>query len=155
MTKPLPVHTRRLAQLVNRPGGLTVNEAVAAAETSLAGLRSRGELDTAATIAQMQALAIGLEPRADELYRMSNSLIGIGGVFGWHAISDVAQSLCTLIERLRLNRHWDENAIKLHVDSLRLLSQNAIPADQVTTIGHALRQVVDRVQPGKPAGPAT
>ena len=106
MTKQLPAHTKRLAQLINQPGGITAQEAVAAAEQQLEGLRERGLSDITATIRAVQALASGLPPeeleaRGNELYRMSNSLIGVAGVFGKSGVGDVALSFCTLIERRR------------------------------------------------------
>ncbi len=157
MTKHLPAHTQRLAQLVNRPGGLTAEEAVTAAEQSLASLRDRGLSDIAETIRAMQAVAAAIAPDgsddgAAELYRRSDSLIGIAGVFGRAGLSDVALSLCTLIERLQWARRWDCGAIKLHLDSMRLLSADGVNPAHVEMIGTALRQVVDRLQP--PAGAA-
>ncbi len=152
MMKHLPEHTRRTAQLVNRPGGMTVQDAVSAAEQSIAGLRDRGLADMAQTICGMQAIAVEIGPdgddeRANELYRESNSLIGVAGVFSRAGLGDVAMSLCTLIERLLLARQWDATAVKLHLDSLRLLSGEGISPAQMSVIGTALRQVVDRLQP--------
>ena len=155
MMKQLPAHTRRLAQLVLQPGGITAQEAVAAAERQLEGLRERGLSDITATIHAVQALASGLpteelQARGDELYRMSNSLIGIAGVFGKGGVGDVALSFCTLIERMKLARHWDRNAIQAHLDSLRLLSQDGVTQEDVVTIRAALKQVVDRLKPVVP-----
>ena len=155
MTKQLPAHTKRLAQLINQPGGITAQEAVAAAEQQLEGLRERGLSDITATIRAVQALASGLPPeeleaRGNELYRMSNSLIGVAGVFGKSGVGDVALSFCTLIERMTLARHWDRNAIQAHLDSLRLLSQDGVTQEEVVTIRAALRQVVNRLNPATP-----
>ena len=155
MTKHLPAHTRRLAQLVNQPGGITAQEAVAAAEQQLESLRERGLSDITATIQAVQALAGSLQPeelaaRGNELYRMSNSLIGVAGVFGKGGVGDVALSFCTLIERMTLAQHWDRNAIQAHLDSLRLLSQDGVTQQEVVTIRAALRQVVDRLKPAVP-----
>ncbi len=157
MTKPLPEHTRALGRLVNRPGGITVTEAVAAAEQNLEGLRDRGLSSIAETISSLHALAGEMRPGPDsrqaaDLYRMSNSLIGIAGVFGKSGLGEVALSLCTLIERLLLARQWDRSAIQLHVDSLRVLTQDGVTPVQIATIGAALRQVVDRLQPAEPHG---
>ena len=65
MTKHLPLHTRRIAQLVNRPGGLTAEEAVVAAERNLAALHAGGVSEIAATIGQMQAIGRALRGGMD------------------------------------------------------------------------------------------
>jgi hypothetical protein len=150
MMKPVPVHTKRIAQLVMRPGGITATEAVAAAEQSLEGLRDRGLSEIAETIDRMFVLAneMGLtqDPhRAGELYTLSNSLVGVAGVFGKSGLGDVALSLCTLIERLLLGKCSDGQAIQLHLDSMRLLAATSMSKLEVSAIGNALRQVVDRL----------
>ena len=154
MMKSVPVHTKRIAQLVMRPGGITATEAVAAAEQSLEGLRDRGLSEIAETIDRMcgVAKAIGQSPdphRAGELYSQSNSLVGVAGVFGKNGLGEVALSLCTLIERLLLAKCWDGQAVQLHLDSMRLLAATSMSKSEVSAIGVALRQVVDRL-PSEP-----
>ena len=151
MKKPVPAHTRRIAQLVMRPGGITVTEAVTAAEQSLDKLRDRGLAEISSTIERMSAaateLALGLdESRAGELYTLSNSLIGVAGVFGKDGLGEIALRLCTLIEMSLLAKRWDSQSVRLHVDSLRLLADNNLSPAEVAKIGSALRQVVDRLQ---------
>ena len=152
MMKPVPAHTKRLAHLINQPGGITVHEAVTAAEERIEGLRERGLSNISETIRSMQALAGTVQPDAKnlvahELYTMSNTLIGIAGVFGKSGVGEVARSLCVLIERMLLIRHWDRGAVQAHLDSLRLMSQDGVTAAEMATIGAALRQVVNRLQP--------
>jgi hypothetical protein len=156
MMKPVPMHTKRIAQLVMRPGGITATEAVAAAEQSLEGLRDRGLSEIAETIDRMFGVAKEFGPnqdphRAGELYTLSNSLVGVAGVFGKNGLGDVALSLCTLIERLLLAKCWDGQAVQLHLDSMRLLAATSMSRLEVSAIGDALRQVVDRL----PAEPLT
>ena len=151
MTKPLPLHTKRLAQLVHRPGGITATEAVAAAEQRLEGLRDRGLSEISSTLSRMQDLATDIAAgRADrqgsDLYTLSNSLIGVAGVFGKGGLGEIALSLCTLIERLLLVGRWDAQAVQLHLQSMHL-AENGVSDLEMKTIGTALRQVVDRVRP--------
>lgn len=156
MRESLPSHTKRLAQLVLRPGGITADEAVAAAEQSLEGLRDRGMSEMAATLGRMNALAAELAPgdaagRGSEVYTLSNSLVGIAGVFGRGGLGEIALSLCTLVERLLLAGRWDAQAVRLHLDTMRLLLDGTVSEAEMRTIGAALRQVVDRVR--VPAAP--
>ena len=157
MTKPLPAHTKRLASLVLRPGGITMTEAVAAAEQSIDGLRDRGLSEIAATMARMRTIASEIGPGSDEqrfreFYALSNSLVGVAGVFGKAGLGEIALSLCTLIERLLLAGRWDSAAVQLHLDSMRLLTDTSVSEQEMTTIGQALRQVVDRLRPPAPPG---
>ncbi len=152
MMKRPSKHTRQLSELLHRPGGITADEAVTAAEQRLDGLRDRGLSDIAATIHDMVVLGseidVGPDEKASrELYRLSNSLVGVAGVFGKGELGDVSLSLCTLIERLLLARRWDRDAVQLHLNSLRLLSQDGISPVQTATVIAALRQVVDRARP--------
>ena len=151
----LPLHTRRLAGLVNRPGGITASEAVAAAETNLATIRDRGMEEITATMARILVLGETLRRAGDpalqaELYAASNSLVGIAGVFGLGPLGEIAFSLCNLIDRLRAAGLWSSASVQIHLDSMRLAQAGALSPAEVASIGAALRQVVERV-PSTPA----
>ena len=137
-----------IAKLVLKPGGTSLSEAVAAAESNLDTIRDRmlGEVST--TIARMDTLGHAIlrhpDPVAiDELYRLGNTVVGIAGVFGMGSLGQVAYSLCDLIDRLRSRSTWDASAVKVHMDSLRLL-QSPGPAVDPEAVVAALRRVVDR-----------
>ena len=78
---------------------------------------------------------------------MSNGLVGIAGVFGAAGLGGIALSLCTLIDRQQQTGVWDVEAVQLHLDSLRLLSETTVGEAEMVAIGTALRQVVDRLRP--------
>ncbi len=153
MSVNLPLHTRRMAGLVNRPGGITVSEAVTAAEANLETLRSRGLEEMAAAMARMQAIGEGLKAGPDpaeqaELYNLSNFLVGVSGVFGFGGLGEVAFSLCTLLDRMRMSATWSMPSIQIHLDSLRLAYAGNLQGAEMAAVGAALRQVVDRVPAG-------
>ena len=155
MSVNVPLHTRRLAGLVNRPGGITVSEAVMAAEANLETLRDRGLEEIAAAVARMLAVGDLLKSGADaaeqaELYKLSNFLVGVSGVFGYPGLGEVAFSLCSLLDRLRINGLWSMPSVRIHLDSLRLVHSGNLQGGELAAISMALRQVVDRV----PATPA-
>ncbi len=151
----LPLHTRRLAGLVNRPGGITASEAVAAAETNLATIRDRGLEEITGTMLRVQALGDKLRVKPDtalqmELYSASNSLVGIAGVFGLGALGEVAFSLCNLLDRFRAAGVWRFASVQIHLDSMRLAQAGTLTEVEMAAIGAALRQVVDRVPKSNP-----
>jgi chemotaxis protein histidine kinase CheA len=153
--RPIPAHTKRLAAMVNRPGGQTEDEAVAAATANLETMRERTITELDATVLQMQQLGRALQTHPDaaavaELYALSNSVVGIAGVFGMSGLSAVAYSLCELIDRLRTSRTWNSQAVKVHLESLPLM-QGAGPGKwEEQEVQKALTRLVDRV-PHSPA----
>ena len=150
MPRALPSHTRRLAELVNRPGGITADEAVRAAEARLNTIRDAGLTELGQMVEHMQAAggALARSPSlsvCDELYAVSNSLVGVAGVFGLPELGEVAFSLCTLLDRQRRSGSWDGETVYLHVNSAKLmLSSDADQAARRAVIS-ALQQVVSRL----------
>jgi hypothetical protein len=149
MSTVSPKGARRLAQLVNSPGGITAAEAVQAAEARLDTIRASSLQEIEGMLDRMLVIGSRLaatEPVAacDELYTLSNSLVGVAGVFGMKELGEVAYSLCSLLDRQRLVRTWNLQAIQLHLDSLRpMFGDTADVAGRRAVIG-ALRQVVVR-----------
>ena len=149
MTNHLPPHTRMLAKLMNQPGGLTAEEAVQAAEAKLDTIRDRGLAEIAAMLARVQVIGASLQVERDgdrvrELYKISNALIGVAGVFGLGTVGEVAFSLCTLLDRYHSGATWSLQAVQLHLDSLRALQVAGLSNEASRDIGSALRQVVER-----------
>lgn len=149
-TPRMPAHTKRLAGLVHRPGGLTEDEAVCAADANLETIRERTLQQMDGTLQLMQAIGRTLETRADRaalesLYAHSNSIIGVAGVFGMSGLSAVAYSLCELIDRLRTSRTWNAQAVSVHLDSLRLMRMAGPGEAENREMQAALRRLVDRV----------
>jgi hypothetical protein len=144
----LPDHTSKLCKLVLQPGGMTANEAVRAADAKLEGIRDRGLIEIAAMLARMHAIGVALNSGPDralsqELYRISNSMVGIAGVFGLAALGDVAFSLCSLLDRYLVSGHWSMLPVQRHLDSLRLMQGSGLSMAKVQAVDAALRQGPD------------
>jgi chemotaxis protein histidine kinase CheA len=149
----IPVHTKRLAAKINQPGGVTEEEAIEAATANLESLRGRTEHELDVTLQQIRAIGHTLQAPPDpmavrELYSLSNSVVGIAGVYGMSGLSAVAYSLCDLVDKLRTSQTWNAAAVRVHVDSL-LLMQGDGPGKAVEQqIQQALRKLLDRVPTG-------
>jgi chemotaxis protein histidine kinase CheA len=155
-TPRIPAHTRRLAGLVHRPGGLTEDEAVSAADANLETIRERTLQRMDGTLQLMDAIGRTLEAGIDrqaleELYAHSNTIVGVAGVFGMGGLSAVAYSLCELIDRMRTSRTWNAQAVSVHLDSLRLMRASGPGHEENREMQAALRRLVDRV-PAAPPG---
>jgi hypothetical protein len=146
----IPAHTKRLANKVNQPGGLTEEEAVTAATANLETLRDRTQHELDATVQLIRTIGQGLQSPPDpksvrELYSLSNSVVAIAGVYGMGGLSAVAYSLCELIDRLRTSRTWNSSAVQVHIDSLLLMQGSGPGKQEELEVQHALRLVLERV----------
>jgi hypothetical protein len=148
-----PSHTKRLAEKINQPGGMTEDEAIEAATANLESLRGRTEHELDVTLQQIRTIGHGLHAPPDpiavrELYSLSNSVVGIAGVYGMTGLSAVAYSLCDLVDRLRMSKTWNAAAVRVHVDSLLLMQGDGPGKDQERQIQKALRRLLDRIPAG-------
>jgi hypothetical protein len=149
----IPTQTKRLAAKINQPGGMTEDEAIEAATANLESLRGRTEHELIVTLQQIRTIGHTLEVPPDpvavrELYSLSNSVVGIAGVYGMSGLSAVAYSLCDLVDRLRTAKMWNAPAVRIHVDSLLLMQGDGPGKEQEVMIQKALRRLLDRVPAG-------
>ena len=149
MSRSLPSHTRRLAELVCRPGGLTATEAVAAAEARLDTIRDSSIKEIGSMVDNMIVMGEGLlksrtQEACDSLYVASNSVVGVAGVFALNELGEVAFSLCKLLDCQRTSGVWSAPALRLHLDSLKIMFGEEDGAAKRTVVD-ALHKVVDRV----------
>lgn len=152
MGAPTPTRkASRFAELVLQPGGMSMEEAVRAADANLEAIRGRLLASVEAILERMQALGgahgHGPDGRAlNDLYALSNTAIGVAGAAGLHALAQVCLSLCELIDRLQAAGAWNGPALRVHLDSLRRLGPGASDsgAEQEAIVA-ALKRVVARL----------
>lgn len=153
VTRLRPVNP--LAGLIDKPGGLRVSDAVAAAEANLESVRDAALERLDAILVEMDACAAaapGCEAAAvDTLYRLSNEVVGVAGVFGYPHMGEAAYSLCDLLDASRAAEAWRASAVGVHLRTLRLLRQQGGPSADATTcqaILEGLRQVAQQSRRG-------
>lgn len=114
----------RLSRLAFRPGGASLEQAMATVSTRLEPLQEgvRHELDM--VIEQLHQdcgrLASEGASLAGAMYERSNLLIGLAGWFGSAPLVQAAYSLCALLDR-HATPGLDVAAISLHVQALPVL----------------------------------
>lgn len=139
------------AKLVRQPGGMTEDEAVRAADANLESIREKLVAEIEATLERMHAVAGALgdapgAPALEELYKAANSVIGMAGAPSLRTLGQVCHSLCELIDRLQTTGAWNAAAVRLHMDSLRVLRPGtAEDAARQEAIVAALKRVVGRI----------
>ncbi len=146
----------RLSLLLHQPGGMTAAEATAAAHARLRDMQEGAVASIDGMIARMAALgpclAQGPDRAAlDEVYVLANAVFGTAGLFGLHAVGEVAYSLCDLIDRLRASGAWHPSAVQVHLNGLALAREAGGDASHPVTEG--LRRVVGTI--GRNADAAT
>jgi chemotaxis protein histidine kinase CheA len=127
----------RLIALLKRPGGLTAEQATAAANANLATIRSQSLMELDKVIARIVDMrdALRADPspaQTDKLYGLAGTVIGIAGAFGLADVQAAAASLCELIDELDLQKRSNFDAIDVHLQGLKMLrmpGQAATPQD--------------------------
>src|SRR4051812_41373493 len=89
----------RLAELVGRFGGISREDAVAAAAQELEVMRPQSDKAIIATIAELEKIVTGATKRCDdamikELLPHCDQIVTLAGTFGYVALDKAARSLC-------------------------------------------------------------
>ena len=86
-------------------------------------------------------------------YRKASEIRDLGGTFGYPRITDIADSLCELLYRLREARLYSHDAIAMHEAALRLVcTTEAQPPEAATREMLAgLRRIVEKYPQPQPA----
>lgn len=85
---------------------------------------------------------------ADQVFQIAHDIKGQGGSFGYDLMTLIANELCRLIERQESFGSAEVQAVKVHVDAMKLVIQNRMKGDGGAN-GQALvagiRQVGDKL----------
>ncbi|MET0312771.1 MAG: Hpt domain-containing protein [Hansschlegelia sp.] len=145
----------RLKELAaSRGGGVNDNGAVMRAEHALQLLSEEFDSWMAIEIERLEAaraaLAADAAPNAlDALYRAAHDLRGQAATFGFPLAGEIADGLCTLIERMG-GRRPPQGIIDKHVASIRaIVRENAKGRDH--PLGSALAATLANLRAGLPS----
>jgi hypothetical protein len=140
------VPKQRLAQLLRTPGGLPVEEAVAAAQANLAELKPlcMGELHTLLEAAEKVFARLGSaydDDAVSELYETAVRGIGLGDVCGAGSVDVALHSLCDLLDHLKTHQRYDAEAVGVHLRAWRLLISIELPPEGAQAVLAGLNKV--------------
>jgi hypothetical protein len=113
----------RIAEMIHQPGGLAIADALQRAQNNIEAMHGHvaASIDIALAMLQEKA-ALGAEA-ADEMYQLSNDIVGFAVTLELRDIGRAAYSLCELIERQRSRCSWSAQSVAVHVEALRLLRE--------------------------------
>lgn len=117
----------RLQSLLKRPGGLTVEEALANAERRLESLRGQCTDAVDAKIEVIAGLAVADGYDVAAIYALADEIFALAGTFGMSHVSRAAYSLCALLSSDEGARK--SAAIRVHVEALRALRNPEVASD--------------------------
>lgn len=143
----------RLAQMIDKPGGISVGLALSQAQANIEELRSpsleavAGMIKTLLDIEAPTSLEANID-RLLEVYRGSNGIIDVASPFGLNALCEAASNLCNLVDAAPAGELFDWRIVTVHAQAMRMLLR--MPEnDQVArqTVLAGLQKVQDRKAP--------
>lgn len=147
----------RLAALIRKPGGISVAEALQAAQDNLKSVESECLNAMDEKLAQIADLVARCKDSPSEkdlqtLYGLGNDVLEVAGVFDMTPLSEAAFSLCDLIDRFKTYGRFSYPALMVHLQALqalRVMEGDSDPAAKSMLDG--LRKVVDTISKGPDA----
>ena len=139
----------KLAEIMRKPGGVKVTDALERAEKNLEIAKADCLADLDQELAELDRLCEEGGRRPDDdlkrrIYDLSNDIVAVAGPFGLGELGQAAFCLCELVDRLRGLGQWNQAAVQVHLSSCRLLRQPAPDADRSSVINE-LKKLVERV----------
>lgn len=142
----------RLAKAVDRPGGVTVGDAITRATEKLEALRAECMSALDEKIAAIEALtsSAAFSSRGEDIrrvYDLANEILNEAGVFALAELSEAGRSLCDLTGSYRKEAVLDVRAIRVHVAAMKSLRRPEVHGDAATraAVLDGLRQVTAKV----------
>ena len=149
--------TNRLTKMIQEPGGVRVGDALEAAQTNLDSIRDSCLQSIDARLEELEQLhqqtrAGDASELRDEIYSRAADIHSVAGVFGLAELGQAAFSLCDLVDRLRSLGRWDQQAVAVHLNALRLF-RNPQPGTAAAVL-EGLQRVTNRLPKPATAEPA-
>lgn len=135
MTKSLSfTPEQRLASLLRRPGGVSIEEAVARANHRVEAVRNHCVSALDEKIDAMGAVALdGASPA--QIYALSSEIFSLAATFELEELAQAASSLCDLLAKAQAQPDMAQSgrafveSVGVHVDALRTLRRPELGGD--------------------------
>jgi hypothetical protein len=122
----------RLATMIDESGGVTVGKALEHADELLGDLKAESLQVVEAAVAALEAMTATAPanpgPWLEDIYRLAADVLKGVGPFGLEDMAKASFSLSELADRFRESGRCELAPIQVHVQSLRLLLANGLPA---------------------------
>ena len=146
----------RLAEMIDKPGGVSVGVALAQARANLDGLQDQARAIIGDNIAVLLAKPVPgmIEPmRLDMAYSASSQIIDAASPFEMDDLCTAAKGLCDLLDAAPRQGGFDWRIATVHAQAMKvLLSLPPQEAAARSAILTNLHEVLKRKLPGQPQG---
>jgi len=140
----------RLSMLVRANGGVTVKDALAAADAALEPLRAESLAVLDAALAEIEA-RFGRSAATNraagafqDLYALALRIIDVSGFLPDSCVDQAAVSFCALVDNCAEAGTWRWDAVDVHINALRLLRTADLDPDQRRAVIEGLNKVSQR-----------
>lgn len=143
MTAPVMqrhVVPNRLAQLIDRPGGKTAEQALEQASALVEELRDTCVQAILSAVARLEALVAAAGPvvltdvQAAATLTLTDRVITLAATYGYHAMDAAGRSLADVVNAMGDRRAVRLEPIKVHVRAMRLLAPCAPHNPAIATV---------------------
>jgi hypothetical protein len=124
-----PRRPSRLAEMIDRPGGVSVGVALTAAQANLDALKDQGQAIIVTNLALLLAEPAPDTPEAvrlDAAYAASSQIIDAASPFALDDLCMAAKGLCDLLDAAPRDGGFDWRIATVHAQAMKLLL--ALPA---------------------------
>jgi hypothetical protein len=145
----------RLAELMQKPGGMSIQAALDGADKALAAKAKETLLLIAGKVTDLEALPQGVTMSADAIeqaYAIASDIVDVSGCMYMPELFGAAYSLCEILDYFR-TAPFSRSAFDVHIRALRLIINHGEgPAMQAMVT--RLQAVKARVLKGRAEDPA-
>ena len=135
----------RLSSIIKEPGGIHVSEALKRGEAAIA-VQSETTLDLIdVALARIEALLVDPKSDPEEMYRCSTDIVGLCAVLPDRALSEVARSLCEMLDHSSETGRLKPQAVQVHIASMKLLHRTGLDAQASQEILESLTGMVAKL----------
>lgn len=111
----------RLYDVLDTPGGVTVDQALSRAKTGVENHRGRAMGALKDALRRLEQLRRAADPGSyDEIYERAAFVLDIASLYA-PALCRAANSLCDLAHRMNAAGRWDWPSVEVHVSSMHAL----------------------------------
>lgn len=135
----------RLSSMITEPGGIHVSEALKRGEAVIASRVDDYLNEIDVCIAGIEANFANPKGDPEEMYRLATNIVTLCAVLPDPALSEVARSLCELIDQTGETGRRNPQAIQVHIASMKLLHRTGLDLKASQEILDSLRKMVAKL----------
>lgn len=141
----------RLSAVVEQFGGVTREEAIAAATSQLEIMRPKADQVIQKAISQLEEILGAQKGGSNELAAImiglltpSDQIVTLADTYDYEALGKATRSLCDLLDGLLLQEKTDFASIRAHAQTIRMLAPGAQPlaADHIDVLLFELKKLL-------------